>query len=410
MKRPAARLLLAPLLLLAAAWLPAAGPPLFTEIGAIEAGLTSITGLRFTRQVPYGIINKDQLRHYIEGRIHKSIKPADLRAEEITLKMLGLIPQDFDLRQTTIDLLTEQAAAFYDYNKKKLFILEGTSGGAEERVALAHELAHALADQHFRLAKYIREGSRSDDGATARLAVMEGQATWLMAAYISRESGGPTGVPDSMLDVMTSNIQGSAAQYPVFSKAPPYIRESLVFPYSDGMLFQNAVFQKLGRESFSEPFVHPPDSTQQILHPRLYLTHHAPNIPDPPAVPHARDFRKLADGSLGELDYRVLLSQYAGREAGPPAAAHVAGSSYALLENKHDHHPVLVLASTWDSEDSARQYLKLYRQVLRSKWKTVTFDTDSDIVLAGHGDSGYFRVWIEGATARQIEGWDSPLH
>ena len=240
MKRLLAFLLLTALLLGGAEW------PLFSEIGTIEEGLSEITGLRFTRRVPYATINKEQLRRYLEDRIKESIKPADLRAEELTLKLLGLIPPDFDLRQNTVDLLTEQAAAFYDYNKRKLFVLEGSEAGSEERMVLVHELAHALADQHFPLRKYISEGLQSDDGSTARLAVMEGQATWLMAAYLSKLGGGPAEVPDAVLQLMTNTTDSSPAQYPVFSQAPPYIRESLVFPYNEGMLFQNAVFKKLG--------------------------------------------------------------------------------------------------------------------------------------------------------------------
>src|SRR5262249_3536098 len=139
---------------------------LFSEIGAMQQGLTEITGLRFRHPVPYAVINKDQLRRYLEQKVKDTIKPEDLRAEELTLKLLGLVPQDFDLKKNTVDLLTEQAAAFYDYNKKKLFILEDGSGaGADEELALVHELAHALADQHFPLAKYITEGLRSDDAA-----------------------------------------------------------------------------------------------------------------------------------------------------------------------------------------------------------------------------------------------------
>jgi hypothetical protein len=400
-----------PLLLLAALLLHAADPrPFFSEIGAIEASLSNITGLQFTRPVPYGVLNKEQLRLFLEERIKKVIKPADLRAEELTLKMLGLIPSGFDLRQSTIDLLTEQAAAFYDYNKKKLFILEGSSGGVEERTALVHELAHALADQHFHLAKYIREDSHSDDGSTARLAVMEGQATWLMAAYLAKQNGGLAEVPDRMLDLMTESIQGSAKQYPVFSKAPLYIRESLVFPYADGMLFQNAVFHKLGRESFSEVFTHPPASTQQILHPDLYLAHRAPTIPPPPRVRGSHAFHKLAEGNLGEFDYRVMLTQYISQDEGKHTAAHLAGSSYALLEHKRNKFPVLVFASTWDSEESAGKYFDLYRQVLRGKWKTLEIESESPSEFLGHGDSGHFRVWREGATINHIEGWKSPLN
>ncbi len=382
---------------------------LFSQIGAMEQGLSEITGLSFRRTIPYAIMNKDQLRRYLEQRVKETIKPADLRAEELTLKLLGLVPQDFDLRQNTVDLLTEQAAAFYDYNKKKLFMLED-SAGSDEEIALVHELAHALADQHFPLGKYISEALRSDDAATARQAVMEGQASWLMTAYLSKKSGGPGGVSDAVLDLMTHTMEASPEQYPVFSKAPAYIREMLVFPYSDGMLFQNAVFRKLGQESFSEVFRHPPASTQQIIHPDRYLAHVLPQIPDPPQPPGAREFRKLAAGTLGELDYRILLSQYVGKQDGVELAAHLAGSSYELLEHKHAGFEVLAYASTWDSAESAAKFLGQYVRVLRGKWKQLDIESQTATRIEGRGDGGYFRAWIEGATVKHLEGLRSPLH
>ena len=386
-------------------------PPLFSEIGTIEAGLSEITGLSFHRAVPYAVINKDQLRRYLEGRIKDSIKPEDMRAEELTLKLLGLIPPDFDLRQNTVDLLTEQAAAFYDYNKRKLYVLEGNAAGAEERMALVHELAHALADQHFPLRKYIREGLQSDDGSTARLAVMEGQASWLMTAYLSKLTGGPAEVSDGVLHLMTDTMETSAAQYPVFSKAPRYIRESLVFPYTDGMLFQNAVYRKLGREAFSQVFRSAPASTQQIIHPERYLSHSSPKIPDCPALPGAHDFRKLAEGSLGEFDFRVLLTEFTSKDEAEQAAAHLVGGSYELFEYKRDKVPVLAFASSWDSDQAAQKYIELYRRVLQGKWKKLDeAASQPPSEISGHGDSGYFRAWREGATVYHIEGLKSSIH
>ncbi len=297
-------LLAATLLPITTVWVlvtPAPAQELFANIGHIKEGLSEITGLKFKHNVPYALISKDELRMYLERRLRETMKPDDERAEELTLKMLGLVPADFDLRKNTLDLLTEQAAAFYDYNQKRLFVLEGSGGGDEERVALVHELAHALADQHFHLAKYIHEGMRSDDSATARQAVMEGQATWLMAAYIAHEGGGKPEVPEAILEMMKKSIQGSAAQqYPVFSQAPLYIRESLVFPYAEGLAFQDAVFRKLGREAFTEVFIRPPSSSGQILHPERYLGHGGVVIPNSPPLPESHEFHKLADGTLGE--------------------------------------------------------------------------------------------------------------
>ncbi len=401
------------LLLLLAAWMaavPAPAQDLFANIGHIRDGLAAITGLKFKHNVPYALINKDQLHRYLEQRLAETMKPDDVRDEETILKMLGLVPADFDLRKNTLDLLTEQAAAFYDYNKKKLFVLEGAGRSDEEQVALVHELAHALADQHFHLAKYIREGMHSDDGSTAREAVMEGQATWLMAAYVSREAGGKPEVPEAALESMKKSLGGSGGeQYPVFAQAPLYIRESLVFPYTAGLEFQDAVFRKLGQEAFSEVFVRPPASSGQILHPERYLGRGGAVFPNPPAIPEAHDFRKVADGTLGELDFRVLLSEYSGAKDGEAFASHLTGGSYELWEHKHDKSPVLGVASAWDSPEQAREYLEQYRKVMQGKWKTLDITRETPEMLEGRGDSGYFRVWMEGERVNQIEGWKSPV-
>jgi len=428
------------LISLLAAWVlltpaPAPAQELFNSIGHIKEGLSAITGLPFKRNVPYALIGKEQLHRYLEKRLHETMKPEEARAEELTLKMFGLVSSDFDLRKSTLDLLTEQAAAFYDYNQKKLFVLEPAGGPAaadssEERVALVHELAHALADQHFNLAKYIHEGMHSDDSETARQAVMEGQATWLMAAYISREGGGKPEVPAAILDTMKKTIEGSAQeQYPVFSQAPLYIRESLVFPYADGLAFQDAVYRKLGRTAFSEVFLRPPSGTGQIFHPERYLeqaaglagppagrlagdqgaVHGGAVLPVLPPLPDSREFRKLADGTLGELDFRVLLSQYTGAAEGEELAAHMAGGSYALFEHKREKFPVLEVASAWDSPESARQYFMQYRKVMQGKWKTLEIANETSELVEGRGDSGYFRVWMDGAIVNQMEGLKAPL-
>jgi hypothetical protein len=395
-----------------AAWvliLPAPAQELFTHISAIKQGLSAITGLAFTRDVPYALITKDQLHKYLEQRMRDTMKPDDVRVEELTLKMLGLVPPDFDLRQNTLELLTEQAAAFYDYNQKRLFVLQGAGAGEDERVALVHELAHALADQHFHLAKFIHEGTKSDDDSTARQAVMEGQATWLMAAYLAREAGGPAELPPGLIEMMRKTAETSAGQqYPVFSQAPLYIRESLVFPYADGLAFQDAVFRKVGQQAFAEVFVRPPVSSGQIMHPERYLAHAGVAIPDTPAVPDAHNFRKLGDGTLGEFDFRILLTQYAGAEDGVSAAEDLVGGSFELLEHKRQRFAVLAVASSWDSPESAQRYFELYKRVMRGKWKTEEVTSETPNRVEGRGDSGYFQVWLDGVTVNQLEGLGAP--
>jgi hypothetical protein len=407
--KPLAALLLAFLAGPAFAAKKPATTPLFDEIGEISRDLEQITGLKFTHPVPSAVIDKEHLRKFLESRVNKSIKPDDLKAESLILKMLGLVPQDFDLRQQTVDLLTEQASAFYDYQKKKLFLLEGDAGEAG-LMALAHELGHALADQNFNLKKYIKEDTESDDAATARMAVMEGQATWLMSAYLHMRAGLGADVPPQTIQAMSDTVDETGPQYPVFSKSPLYIRQSLVFPYKAGMLFQDAVFRKNGKAAFAEVFRRPPVSTRQIMHPAVYLDKQDPVLPPAPAIPEPKAFRKLADGTLGEFDYHVLITQYGTEEQANALDPFLRGSQFVLFEEKKEKYPVLAFASQWESPQKAGDFLKLYRLVLKGKSKTFELSSESENTLAGKDDAGFFRVTRKGAVVESIEGLKSSLN
>jgi hypothetical protein len=383
--------------------------PLFDQIGEISRALEQITGLKFSRPVPSAVIDKEHLRKFLEGRVNKTIKPADLKAESLTLKMLGLVPQNFDLRQQTVDLLTEQASAFYDYEKKKLFLLQGDSGEAG-LMALAHELGHALADQNFNLKKYIKEDTESDDAATARLAVMEGQATWLMSAYLHMRAGLGPDVPKETIEMMGNSLDGGGAQYPVFSQSPLYIKQSLVFPYKGGMLFQDAVFRKDGKASFAEVFKRPPVSTREIMHPSVYLDHQQQKLPPAPTIPNEKAFRKLAAGTLGEFDFHVLITQYASEEQANQLDPSLRGCQFNLFENKKEKYPVIAVAAAWESPEKARAFLKVYRAVLKGKSKTFDLTSESEDSLAGRDDAGFFRVTQKNGIVESIEGLKSSLN
>jgi len=97
--------------------------PVFAKINSILKTLSEISGLSEEHSVAYGRMSKRQLRQFLAKRIKRTLKPDEIHADEVALKMFGLVPQNFDLRKSTIDLLTEQAAAFYDYDAKKLFLL-----------------------------------------------------------------------------------------------------------------------------------------------------------------------------------------------------------------------------------------------------------------------------------------------
>jgi hypothetical protein len=385
---------------------PAAESPRAAELcgqaAKIASELAEISGLKLHRAVPCDLISKDKVNEFLKKRVKEVASPEELRAEELTLKKFGLAPPDFNLADSTVELLTEQAAAFYDYDKKKLFVTDTTSSDSQEPV-LAHELSHAIADQNFNLGRYIRQGRKSDDGSTARLAVMEGQATWLMAEYLAHKLGQSLKKNPSLVGMM-SRLGESTGQFPVFDQAPLYLRVTLVFPYTQGMLFQNEVIQKDGDEGFGEVFRRAPTSTQQVLHPEKYFSHLEPTYPALPDPHLPAGYKGLVGGTMGELDHEVLLEQFAGKPRAEELAPHWRGSIFELRESKKASQIVLLYAVEWDTEEAARSYFDVYHEALRKKWKKMEVASEAPDLLTGTGDDGRFELRRSGAIVTSMEG------
>jgi hypothetical protein len=403
--------LISTLLLLAASAAAAAqsgAGPLCAQIPPIAQELQRISGMPLKHPVPCDYIDKQHIKEFLQKRVKDVAKPEELRAEELTLKMFGLVPPDFDLAENTVELLTEQAAAFYDYEKKKLFITDSTPGASQEPV-LAHELAHAVADQNYNLARFIKQGRKSDDGSTARMAVMEGQATWLMSEFLARRMNKSLKDSPGMAEAMSSMSDNSNSEFPVFDKSPLYLRLTLVFPYTKGMMFQHAVFDRDGQQGFAEVFQKPPSSTQQILHPEKYFEGVKPTEPALPEPKLGKGYKGLVGGSLGELDHQVMLEQYSGKEVADRLASHWRGCEFELKENAKAKRVVLLYAVEWDTEDAAREYFAAYRKQLEKKWKQFTIIQELPDSIDGSGDSGRFELRRNGKIVTSAEGLEAAV-
>jgi hypothetical protein len=385
---------------------PPTSDPVFQKLEAIVKTISEITGFEQKHAVPYGRMNHDQLRKFLAKRLKATLRPEELHADELSLKLFGLVPQDFDLKKSTVDLLTEQAAAFYDYQEKRLFILD-TSSLSEEEITLAHELSHALADQHFNMEKFMEEEPANDDENLAHSAVVEGQATWLMMAYQMKKVGLTPAPTPEMLAQAAGNTEASNSQYPVLDKSPIYIQRSLLFPYDEGTLFFDAVYRKLGQPAFARVFTDPPVDSSQILHPDRYFAHqHATKPPLPAWKPKDKN-KEVASGTVGEFDHYMLLFQYDGKEEADRRSPHLKGGVYKILEVGPAKSPLLEFASEWDSPDQAQAFFADYQKVLRGKWKTFQPSASLESEFSGHAENGYFTVRWSGALITSVEGIQS---
>jgi len=190
----------------------------------------------------------------------------------------------------------------------------------------------------------------------------------------------------------------------VFEKSPLYLRESLLFPYSAGLMFQQAVIDKLGREAFAAVLRDPPKDTQQVLHPEKYLAHAAVATVDLPEFDGRAGLKKLTDGDIGEFDMHVLFEQYGSKKDADELAPAWRAGRFELLEDKATKHPVLDWSVLWATPESAHKALVLYLKVMERKSQDLKWISRSGDAAEGSNQYGTFRIRVEGPRLEAIEG------
>src|SRR5690606_21489386 len=104
---------------------------------------------------------------YVEAQLTDEMPPEELEGVHATYALLGLIPDTLDLRALLLDLYTEQIVGYYDPETKTLYAVEGVQREAL-RPVLAHELVHALQDQHANLDSLISRERGNDRQVAAQ--------------------------------------------------------------------------------------------------------------------------------------------------------------------------------------------------------------------------------------------------
>jgi len=203
---------------------------------------------------------------------------------------------------------------------------------------------------------------------------------------------------------VADSSESSMADYPVLKNSPLYIQQSLLFPYSEGILFFDAVYRKMGKAAFATVFTDPPVDSAQIMHPDLYFDHAKPAQPALPKVSVKNEGKELSEGSMGEFDHLMLLRQYIGAEKASALSPHLRGGEFKIVSVGKQHVPMLEYASQWDSPEEAAEFFAAYQKVLETKWHRCDPSIKSTNVFAGVGDNGYFVTRLAGNVVSSVEG------
>jgi hypothetical protein len=365
---------------------------LFRSVDEILQFVSKDTDLPIEHSVKRKLITRDEVNKYLVGKFDEDEGAKRLARSEIVLKKFGLLDRDFHLQPFMISLLTEQVAGFYDNKTKTVNLLDWIDPD-DQKPVLAHELTHALQDQRVDLTKWSEVGQediaknaeednqhiQTDEADTARDAVAEGQAMVVFMDYGLQATGKTLQNSPDMLARLKDSVTDTSGS-PILARAPLLLQRSLLFPYSEGLSFEDAILVKAGKDAaFGNVLANPPASTFEILHPSAYMAH----VPVP--VLRLPDIHPLIDaeytpydvGVMGEYDVRILAELFGGEQIADALAPEWKGGIYYAAqrrsavteEAKASTASIgLLYYSKWKNEDSARTFVRVYAGQLPRKY------------------------------------------
>ncbi|GAB5405454.1 MAG: hypothetical protein Aurels2KO_36850 [Aureliella sp.] len=393
-----------------------------------------IRGQLFSRPVTPSILNRESLRSEMKEIMDREMTPEDIAELEGTLKVFGFVPASDAPAELYANLLTEQVAGFYDPDDKRMVLiiedapeeepgwLEKLLGGDpfnkdEQKTTLVHELTHALQDQLYDLNAMEDRIEDDDDMSLAFSALVEGDATLLMFAETQGEIQISQMDPAAMrqtFNIMSWLMPLSAGES--YRKAPPIFRETLMFPYFQGMLFVLSQGTKQGWPGVDAFYQSPPLSTEQILHPKKYEpgpSYDAPmKIVTPELAAVAGDsWTSLGSSCLGELQTRILLAKVPG---GKQAALGWDGDRYEVFHSEDDSNErfALTWVSIWDSPTDAEQFAECYRTYRGLGDDRHASDDQPSWIHAGDGvfrDDSICKLVVDGSKCFVVDGFSSQV-
>jgi hypothetical protein len=337
---------------------PAAGGA--PSIASIARRVERVRELRFEHLPRVRRVSGSQARADGLRELDREIPHAKVAAEERLLKLLRLLPPRSSLRELFGKTLSSEVGGYYLPRTGTLSVVgAGAEGGLLGEITLAHELTHALEDQHFGIETGGATGFRRDR-STADSAFHEGTATIVMVDYAVLKETGRADVPAAVRAQALKALAKAAV--PASSGLPRYMRESLVFPYAAGARLVDRLEDRGGWAAVDRAFeTGGPVSTEQVMHPAKYEAHERP-VRVVVAAP--RGARLVERGDFGEFDTEQLLRAANGRARAARAAAGWGGGGFALWRAGGDRYG-LELRWVWDSERDAREFAEALRRSAR---------------------------------------------
>lgn len=283
----------------------AARPGRSVRFGELEREVAAIRNLSVRRRINARVTRPEALADKITALASEDLDREDIEADKRLLVTLRLAEPGIKLFEVINALYREQILGVYVPEEKTLYVQQGPQDlsplGA---LTAAHEITHALQDQHFDLDRMRTRVEDDSDAALAVLSLIEGDAVRTQQRWAAEHLS-------SAEQEQAASEGASAGGGEALAQAPAYLRNSLFFPYESGVQFVAAVSES---RNIDDVFRDPPTTTEHILHPERYLEGDDPTAVSIRTSP-GRGWKSSTRYAFGEFDVVELFASLGGDRA-----------------------------------------------------------------------------------------------
>jgi hypothetical protein len=313
-------------------------PP--AEVEQLRQQVASVRHLDWRRPVAADAVGGQEMDDLVREAFDAQYPAGLYDRRTLAWRTIGAIgPQD-DLHSAFLAFGAGQVVGFYNPQNGELVYLGDQELGLTERFTLAHELTHAIDDQHFDLRRLdtIASGCR-DEELEGALGAVEGSAQFFANETLVAF---PPSIEEA-LAALPAVFEGAG----VPAGVPPLVQALETLPYTAGQAFITALDSRGGVDEVNQAIQRLPVTTEQILHPEKYPG----DRPTPLGVPDIG--ARLGDGwvdldvmQVGEAWLRELLHLRIDAGTADDAAAGWDGGVYRAWSD--GDRVAVVLRTAWD--------------------------------------------------------------
>jgi hypothetical protein len=354
-------------------------PPAIAEV---ESQVQAVRALEFRRAVNVEPITPAEIDRRLSEYFDAAYPRRFYARRTDAWATIGAIPRGVGILEALERYQQGQVLGFYNSQNEELVYTGDEDLDRIEQFVLAHELTHAIDDQHFDLDRLDELAQTCDDDRfLAALGAVEGSANHFATQVIIRFPVTEIG------DLSGGGTRG----------VPPLIVELQAYPYTLGQVFVDRLADDGGTAAVNRALRTFPITTEQVLHPSKFPgdTPRRVDVPDfaPTFGPRWRDHDVML---VGELWLRTLLDLRLDEPAAERAAAGWDGGIYRAWSNGDD--VVVVLRTVWDTQQDATEFsATLDRWARQGPGYAVILAAEGNAVSAGFASSEALMPALESA-------------